>query len=1323
VNDDDDEIFPRGRGYHSFLGVAGNNNSERERGLDLEGGAILENFECDMSEINSFVCDNNSDFGDKACEYSGVDTLCHMMRVENCNKLKLGDYTNRDCPYEFFTCGMGKCDVRKGHINFEKHPELGDISTEGIVDSGATAHLSSNRSLFSWLSKDPTVEIYGISGKISMKGYWGMFRENSLELTRGVYHPNCPELLLSCGVFLDEGHHVFMKSRADSKIIINKAQQQGGFVYPIVWKRLPLVLVSFAASAFGGGLISDSAPSDESAMLSKTLFTDREMVRNEPLLLHRRLGHLHVAGLDPGVCDECCLAKGGKTASGTTRQDRFKPQKPFEQCDADFWGPVSVASIRRKRWVLVVICAKIAFVKVFPLIHKDEAPEVVAHWIDRIRAEEGVSLEDLVFHRFRTDNAPEFRGEFSKWVTMLIRNHIKPDYSIPYTPSMNGVVERFMRTLGENLKAMLVSVDQRLWCFAAEYLSLIWNILPKKRFKGLSPMDLRRSSNKADDRGSYNVSRLRRFGCLCYVLDNRALSKLAPKYLRGVFLGVSDRNSGYLVGVWRRNLRCSAGEKFETIESRDVKFVESVMVRNIDDLQLKNKGAFVMFDPLGPGVWSSEGSAPVAAPKSDDGECAPRMFRPGQNVSNSGENPTPSQTLERNTFQQPHGQIDSSTVNKKELLSSLLDPQMPIMPNPENIVENNGVRKKMRGRPKGSKDKHQRTRKKVGKYKKRSRMQAYSYNINNSSSSRSHQGISFSRNEDHVLNSIGQADEVAVANLIQTVKNEVEDAGELDKIDCFVTYSEAFNGPDAVHWMEADNKEKLTLEAMECWRPITDLDRPDIKEVVPSAVIYTRKRCGKYKARLVALGNRQAADSVGEIYSPTVSHVANRALLVHAAANAHHVTGFDLTAAFINASMEDEQVFMRLPKQWSVDKLKGDIVKLLKCIYGLKQAPRRWFDTYAKYLRTRGWSSCPMEPGLWRKGEMLLSVYVDDSLICGPNKDDVWAEQDDILGKFKGNVIKPVHQLDGANVVWEVRDVLGATLKYCRSKRRMKVIMDAYIDKMLKKWNMEDCRIYATPCEPCDLSQGKEVEFPIKSLSGGLQWIATICRPDIQFAVQRVQRVTKVTSAVVKAAKRILAYLKGTKNRGLEYSPQIEEQFRKQYQNILKNSRPTSSLPNTVVFSDSDFAGCCQTLRSTSGSIMYFRGCPLAWRCKRQTIRAHSTTEAEYVAAHDSLVLREEQGYLSWMLEEEQLPFVMFVDNMSTIKVSQQVIPTKKSKHFALRYMKVKEHCDQLAHVPTGDNKSDPLTKPLPSDAYSKMLANISIMYFDDLDSESDFAA
>nr|GEW21759.1 uncharacterized mitochondrial protein AtMg00810-like [Tanacetum cinerariifolium] len=77
--------------------------------------------------------------------------------------------------------------------------------------------------------------------------------------------------------------------------------------------------------------------------------------------------------------------------------------------------------------------------------------------------------------------------------------------------------------------------------------------------------------------------------------------------------------------------------------------------------------------------------------------------------------------------------------------------------------------------------------------------------------------------------------------------------------------------------------------------------------------------------------------------------------------------------------------------------------------------------------------------------------------------------------------------------------------------------------------------------------------------------------------------------------KRIFRYLKGKPHLGLWY--------------------PKDSPFNLVVYSDNDYAGATLDRKSTTGGCQ-FLGCRLiSWHCKKLTVVATSSTEAEYVAA------------------------------------------------------------------------------------------------------------
>ncbi|GJW91658.1 hypothetical protein Tco_0169211 [Tanacetum coccineum] len=116
-----------------------------------------------------------------------------------------------------------------------------------------------------------------------------------------------------------------------------------------------------------------------------------------------------------------------------------------------------------------------------------------------------------------------------------------------------------------------------------------------------------------------------------------------------------------------------------------------------------------------------------------------------------------------------------------------------------------------------------------------------------------------------------------------------------------------------------------------------------------------------------------------------------------------------------------------------------------------------------------------------------------------------------------------------------------------------------------------------------------------KSMIGSLMYL-TASRPDIQFAVSACSRhqVTPLTSNL-NAVKKIFKYLKGQPKLGLWYlrdSPFVLE-----------------------AYSDSDYVGSHGDRKSTTGGCQFLGRRLISWQCKKQTIVATSSTEAEYVAA------------------------------------------------------------------------------------------------------------
>ena len=116
-----------------------------------------------------------------------------------------------------------------------------------------------------------------------------------------------------------------------------------------------------------------------------------------------------------------------------------------------------------------------------------------------------------------------------------------------------------------------------------------------------------------------------------------------------------------------------------------------------------------------------------------------------------------------------------------------------------------------------------------------------------------------------------------------------------------------------------------------------------------------------------------------------------------------------------------------------------------------------------------------------------------------------------------------------------------------------------------------------------------------RSLIGSLLYL-TFTRPDIIFAASLLSRFMQEPSQVhFGAAKRVLRYLQGTMDYGIMYK--------------------FGGNLNLIGYSDSDWAGSIDDIKSTSGYAFLFGSSICSWLSKKQSVVTQSTAEGEYVSA------------------------------------------------------------------------------------------------------------
>ncbi|XP_019166883.1 PREDICTED: uncharacterized protein LOC109162651 [Ipomoea nil] len=158
-----------------------------------------------------------------------------------------------------------------------------------------------------------------------------------------------------------------------------------------------------------------------------------------------------------------------------------------------------------------------------------------------------------------------------------------------------------------------------------------------------------------------------------------------------------------------------------------------------------------------------------------------------------------------------------------------------------------------------------------------------------------------------------------------------------------------------------------------------------------------------------------------------------------------------------------------------------------------------------------------------------------------------------------------------------------------------------YMKDILKRAGMVDCKPGATPVSTTKAVTGDEVPYAdptqYRSLAGALQYLTVTC-PDLSYSVNRLCRhMHSPTTADWAALKRVLRYVNGILNLGLNIS--------------------SSTSLDIHAYSDSDWAGNPDDRKSTSGFAVFLASNLVSCVCRKQRTVARSSTEAEYKGLAD----------------------------------------------------------------------------------------------------------
>nr|GEV36936.1 zinc finger, CCHC-type [Tanacetum cinerariifolium] len=295
-----------------------------------------------------------------------------------------------------------------------------------------------------------------------------------------------------------------------------------------------------------------------------------------------------------------------------------------------------------------------------------------------------------------------------------------------------------------------------------------------------------------------------------------------------------------------------------------------------------------------------------------------------------------------------------------------------------------------------------------------------------------------------------------------------------------------------------------------------------------------------------------AIDENPEKYTTFACITTIRLLLALAAIHNLVIHRMDVKTSFLNGDL-DEEVSMKQPEGFVMPGNEHKVCKLVNLLYGLKQAPKWWHKKFDEVVLSISFHLNQFEKCVYSKFDdsgkgVIICLYVDDMLIFGIDQNQVDKTKKFLSSRFS------MKDMGEANVI------LGIKIK--RENKGIVITQSHYIEKILKKFNREDCSPVRTPMDPIEklmLNTGKPIDqLKYSRAIGFLMYAMTSTRSDIAYDVGRLSRFTS--------------------------------------------------------YSDASWINHVEDSSSTSGWVFLIGGGVILWASKKQTCITGSTMESEFIA-------------------------------------------------------------------------------------------------------------
>ncbi|KAK1684568.1 hypothetical protein QYE76_045416 [Lolium multiflorum] len=353
-----------------------------------------------------------------------------------------------------------------------------------VFDSGCTNHMTGGRGVLDQFIEDINKKssiTFGDNSKGKVLGYGKVAISKDLCLETVMLVESLGYNLLSIYHLADAGYNSYFTKY---------------YVQVFRSDNLKLVLVGYVENNLYVVDLSKESPSPSTCLMAAK--------HDEGWLWHRRLGHVNMRNLKQ-------LLKGEHIVGLTDIS--FEKDRVCSAC-------VAGKQLKKKHPI--------------KSISKDETHREFITF-----AKKAQRTYESEIKAIRTDNGTEFKNYTMQ--EFVDDEGIKHEFSAPYTPQQNGVVERKNRTIIEMARTMLSEFNSphNFWGEAISTAVHYSNRLFLRPLHNKTPYELL-TGNKP------NVMYIRVFGCKCLVKNNKGkLGKFETRTIEGIFVGYAENSHAY----------------------------------------------------------------------------------------------------------------------------------------------------------------------------------------------------------------------------------------------------------------------------------------------------------------------------------------------------------------------------------------------------------------------------------------------------------------------------------------------------------------------------------------------------------------------------------------------------------------------------------------------------------------------------------------------------------------------------------------------------------------------------------------------------------